>query len=218
MSSDFDPDESIQDRLSAILFSIYRENRFYGPTLVLHISYVAVFAAVAATELGGDGRLAYLAGLLHDIGAAMKGPKDHHQTGAEIAGKMLRGLGYPKETIEQVKQCLLVHRGSIASERITIEARCVASADGFVHFFRVADLFWVAFVKLGLDASDAGEWVGKKLQRSWNKMLPQHRAMVASQGRAGMKENLALALDQWDKDFPPITGEIGSLYIRACER
>lgn len=197
MNSDFDRDGSIERRLFRILETIYRENPFYGPGLLNHVALVALFASATATELGGNGPVAYLSGWLHDIGAAMKGPEEHHKTGAEIAGKMLKGFGYPEEIIKPVQQCLFSHRGSVKTERETIEARCVASADGFVHFFRVSDLFFVAFFKLGLGPADAGEWVSSKLLRSWEKMLPQHQALVIKEGRASMRGNLDLLLDRW---------------------
>lgn len=193
MSLIFD-EETCQRRLHAILSNIYQNNPFYGPGLLKHVALVAIFASAIATELGGNGQVAHLSGWLHDIGAAMKGPEDHHKTGAEIAGKILKGIGFPADIIEPVQQCLLTHRGSIESERETIEAKCVASADGFAHFCRVSDLFWVAFFKLGLDAAGAGEWVRAKLQRSWDKMLPQHQKLLEKYNRAGMRGNLDLLL------------------------
>lgn len=196
MSSSFDKNGTIQLRLLGILEFIYQNNRFYGPGLLNHAALVAAFASATATEMGGNGPVAYIGGWLHDIGAAMKGPEDHHKTGAEISRKILKGVGYPEEVIEPVSYCLLTHRGSIENSRKTIEAKCVASADGLVHFFRVSDLFWVALFQLGLGSTDAGEWVGNKLERSWNKMLPQHQALVEKYGRAGMRGNLDLLLDR----------------------
>lgn len=55
--------------------------------------------------------------------------EQHHIYGAEIAKQLLTELNYPKERIEQVKKCVLNHRGSKDRPRNTIEEQCVADAD-----------------------------------------------------------------------------------------
>ena len=165
-------------RLNAILRRIYLNSSFYGPTLYNHVGLTALLGMVATYEIGGNSPIIHLAGLLHDIGAAMKGPEDHHKTGAEIAGKILKGIGYSEDIIKPVQYCILVHRGSREGERETIEAKCVASADGAAHFYQIPTLFSLAFLNLKLDSLSAGEWVKGKLERSWNKMLPVHQVLV----------------------------------------
>src|SRR3989344_353772 len=184
-------------QLVEMIKPIYLNNPFYGPTLLPHVALTALFASSAATELGGSGPIANLAGWLHDIGAAVKGPEDHHKTGADISGKMMKDMGFETETIILVQNCLLSHRGGIECERETIEAKCVASADGLVHFCRVSDLFYVAFVCLKLNSNEAGEWVGNKLERSWQKMIPQHKKLVKESGREKMRGNLDLCVSSW---------------------
>ena len=177
-----------QNRLFAILREIYQNSPFYDHTLWNHVGLVALLASPAATELGGNGPIAYLGGLLHDVGAAKKGPKDHHKTGAEIAGKILNDLNYPKDVIGPVQYCILVHRGSIESERETIEAKCVASADGMAHFYQMPALFAVAFLELKLNSREAGEWIKAKLERDWGKMLPIHQKLM------GEKHDIAMEI------------------------
>lgn len=180
--------ETRKRRLEANLKYLYLNSSFYDHTLLAHVYVVGGIAAAFATELGGHGPLAYISGLLHDIGAAVKGPEDHHKTGAEIAGKMLRELGYHEDIIiKPVQYCILVHRGSIKSERKSVEAKCVASADGLVHFYQLPTLFSNAFLKEGLSSSVAGERVKRKLQNDWARMLPQHRAMVQNMYDVFMK-------------------------------
>ena len=55
--------------------------------------------------------------------------EQHHIYGAEIAEQLLTELNYPKERTEQVKNCVLNHRGSKDRPRNTIEEQCVADAD-----------------------------------------------------------------------------------------
>ncbi|MCI9040123.1 MAG: HD domain-containing protein [Clostridia bacterium] len=59
--------------------------------------------------------------------------EQHHIFGAEIAEQLLTELEYPKERIEQVKNCVLNHRGSKDKPRNTIEEQCVADADVIAH-------------------------------------------------------------------------------------
>jgi len=172
-------DETQMRQLTAILKYLYLNSSFYDHTILAHVYLVAGIAAATTTKVGGHGPLTFISGLLHDIGAAVKGPEDHHKTGAEIAGKILRGIGYHEDIIiKPVQYCILVHRGSIKSERKSIEAKCVASADGLAHFYQLPTLFYDAFLGRGLSSDAAGEQIRRKLQNDWEKMLPQHRAMV----------------------------------------
>jgi uncharacterized protein len=182
-----DPDGKRQKQLFAILEGIYKDSPFYDHTLFAHVALVAGIASATATELGGNGPVAYLAGFLHDIGAAINGPEDHHKTGAKIAGEILTGLGYPEDIIKAVQYCLLSHRGSVEGERKTIEAKCVASADGLVHLYQIPSLFKIALVEQRLSSRESGEWVKGKLERSWNKMLPVHQKMAGERYRIAMK-------------------------------
>ena len=162
---------------------IYLNSPFYDQTIWKHVSFVAMLASSTAShELGGNGSIAYIGGLLHDVGAALRGPEDHHITGAIIAEGMLRELGYSEAVIREVLHCIFVHRGSIESRRETIEAQCVASADGLAHFLQIPALFRIALFNKGFSSREAAEWVRNKLDRSWQKMLPVHRGL---QGRKG---------------------------------
>lgn len=173
--------------LASMLSTIYQHSPFYDYTLFHHANFVAAVATQRTMQLGGNPNVAYLAGWLHDVGAAIKGPEDHHKTGAKIAGKMLREFGYPKSVIKPVQYCILVHRGSIEGERETIEAKCVASADGVAHLYQIPALFSIAYLKLGLSSLEAAEWVRGKLKRSWNKLLPVNQENMRKKYEAAME-------------------------------
>ena len=188
-----DSDGSLQRRLFDVLEQIYKSSPFYDHTIYAHVVLVAGIASATATQLGGNGPIAFLAGLLHDVGAAVKGPKEHHKTGAKIAKEILTDLGYSEDVIGAVQYCILGHRGSVKGERETIEAKCVASADGLAHFHQIPALFAVALLQKGLSSREAGEWVKDKLERSWQKMLPIHKKMARKRYKAVM-ETLGNAL------------------------
>jgi len=118
-------------------------------------------------ELGGDKEVMILAALLHDIGSIIHGRENHHKTGAEIAGKKLKELGYDKKKIELVKKCILNHRGSQANNRKTIEEKIIAEADVMCNFDNIAGLFKAALVYENKDQGEARACVREKLKRKW---------------------------------------------------
>lgn len=169
----------IPRELIRVAREMYRTSPFYPDTIWQHADTVAMLAlSLSVKEPGSNNIVVYLAGLLHDIGAALRGPKDHHVTGAEIAEEMLRRFDYPNGVIEAVQYCILVHRGSVEGERRTFESQCVASADGADHFLQIPALFSVAFSRMGLNSQEAADWIGNKLENSWKKMLPIHQEMM----------------------------------------
>jgi len=135
-----------------------------------HFAPVAKYAEELADELGGDKEVILIAAWLHDIGAIIVGRKDHHVTGAEIAERKLEELGYPKEKIALVKNCIMHHRGSQDFDHETIEERIVAEADAMSQFDNIAGIFKAAFIYENLNQGDAKVSVREKLKRKWGKL------------------------------------------------
>ena len=77
-----------------------------------HFVPMVACAEELADELGGDKELIQISAWLHDIGSIIYGREDHHITGVKIAEEKLKEFGYPTDKIEQVKKCILNHRGS----------------------------------------------------------------------------------------------------------
>ena len=98
--------------------------------------------------------------------------------GAEIAEQLLIELNYPKERIEQVKNCVLNHRGSKDRPRNTIEEQCVADADVIAHFDCIPSLFSLVYKEMNLSISDGKEYVRRKLERDYNKLSPRTRELL----------------------------------------
>ena len=80
---------------------ILRFRTSYGQQVLNHSKEVAYLAAMMASEIGADVRIAKLSGLLHDIGKAI----DHEVEGshAVIGADLLQRHGVPKEVVHAVR-------------------------------------------------------------------------------------------------------------------
>lgn len=162
-------------------------NYGYGP-FEHHFKPTVKYAQELAEELDADKEIVTIAAWLHDIGSIKHGREDHHETGAKIAGKKLKELGYPEEKRKKVKECIRNHRSSVDNNRETIEEKIVAEADALSSFDDVTGQFQAAFVHEGLDREEARRSVSNKLQRKWNQLhFPESREMVKPKYEAAMK-------------------------------
>lgn len=135
-----------------------------------HFVPMVAHAKSLAQELGADIEIVEIAGWLHDIGSIMFGREDHHQTGAKIAEKKLTDLGYPKDKIKRVKNCILHHRGSTNFDRESLEEQVIAEADVMSCFENIAGIFQAALVYEHLDRGEAQKSVREKLERKWGQL------------------------------------------------
>lgn len=166
----------------------------YEP-FVYHFPFVVQYALELADRLGGDKEVLTIAGWLHDIGSIVYGRDDHHISGAKIATEKLKKLGYQKEKIELVKNCILSHRGSQNNHRASIEEQIIADADALSNFDNIGGIFKAAFIYEGLDQAEAQKSVWEKLERKWNKLhFTESKGIIRPKYEAAkllLKENKA---------------------------
>jgi uncharacterized protein len=166
-----------------------QETNIFGFTIwTHHITHVVKNAKRLAKLLGADLEIVEIAALLHDF-ASVKDKnlyKDHHINSAIEAEKILKRFDYPAEKIEAVKHCIETHRGSVQEQWRSIEAQCVASADAMAHIQNVPALLYSAFNR-GKDIDEGVDWLRKKLERSWNKMIPQAQEIVKEKYEAALR-------------------------------
>jgi putative nucleotidyltransferase with HDIG domain len=154
-----------------------------------HIREVVCHARQLASVFGADLEIVEIAALLHDY-AAIKDQRlieDHHLHGATEARRILEQFGYPRDKIEAVEHCVLVHRGREPRERQTPEAECLANADAMAHLEQVPSLLFLAYVRHGMSIEEGTRWVREKLDRSWNKLSPLVQEMMAATRDAALK-------------------------------
>lgn len=145
-----------------------------------HISQVAEHGKRLAPLFCADPEIVQIAALLHDY-ASVKDPAlyaEHHLHGPIEAERLLQRLNYPQERIEAVKHCIAAHRASVAVQRHSAEAECLANADALTHIENVPSLLHLAFVGHGMDIDEGAQWVRAKLKRSWHKLSPQVQTLA----------------------------------------
>ena len=155
-------------------------NKFERSAWDFHIKSVVNWGKLLAKELNADLEIVEISALLHDY-ASVKNPKwnkEHHIHGARLADEILTKLDYPREKIEAIKHCIYSHRASKQIERKTIEAKILASADAVAHIVNVPALLYLAFKIHDKTVTQGIDWVRKKLQRSYKKIMPEAREMI----------------------------------------
>lgn len=167
-----------------------KETNIFGYTIwTHHITQVVQNAKQLAKLLGADLEIVELAALLHDF-ASVKDKslyEDHHINSAIEAEKILKSFDYPDEKIAAVKHCIETHRGSITEQRRSLEAEGVASADAMAHIQNVPALLYSAYIQRNMDINVGIKWLRRKLERSWNKMIPEAQEMVKEKYEAALK-------------------------------
>jgi len=77
----------------------------------------------------GDTTILRAAAMLHDIGIPFSGRRGHASRSAEIAEKILKSTGFPREKIETVLSAIENHRFSNGRKPDTIEGKILQDAD-----------------------------------------------------------------------------------------
>ena len=158
-----------------------------------HLLPVVEYAEKLAEICDVNKEVVELSAWLHDIGRIKFGARNHELTGAAEAERILKQFGYSDEIIEQVKHCILAHRGSGSIQPQTMEAKVVATADALAHF----DMFLPLLTAIGKRGKGKDDkiiyrWIYEKMERDWNKkiLIPEAMEIAEEKYRA-----IKLALD-----------------------
>lgn len=170
--------DTVSDKVQQACFS--EENQYEASVWKFHILSVVKFSLILGKKLKADLEILELAALLHDYGAVLDESfaKEHHVHGARLAGEMLSELGYPKERIKRIQDCIYAHRGSVKISRKTVEEEIIASADAMAHVTEVVDMMFLTFGLRGEKTVEGAKWLRNKLDRSWNKIMPEGKNLV----------------------------------------
>ena len=145
-----------------------------------HIELVYKIATHIYKEYGANYEIVALAALLHDIASVTNKEytENHHIIGAEIAEKLLKNYELDSKKIEQIKNCILNHRGSILLNKITSEEVCIADSDAMAHFYSVPSLLRMVYVEKSMSIDAGSDFVYSKLERSYNKLSEKGKRLI----------------------------------------
>ena len=143
-----------------------------------HLKPVVKYALVLAKTLGADKEIVEIAAWLHDITRLGGEDEEHHISSATEAEKILNELNYDKKKIQIIKHAILTHRSKMSKERKTVYDHIIASADAMAKFEDPAAMFYMAFNVKKLGVEEGKEWLRKKFEKSWHKMIPEAKELV----------------------------------------
>jgi len=154
--------------------------------LETHFIPVVENAKILAQKINADEEIVTVAAWLHDYASVYdaKLMPEHHLHSPKFAQEILKSLNYPQDKIDQVKHCIEAHRGSQNIPRTTIEAECVASADAMAHITSFPSLLILAWKVHNMDYQEGIDWALVKMERSWNKLIPEAKELVKDQYEA----------------------------------
>lgn len=178
---------SIIDQVEKILRdTCAKETNKFITALDAHFVPVVTNAKMLAEKLGGDLEIVTISAWLHDYASVFDANlmEEHHLHGPKFAQEILSGLNYPQDKIDQVKHCIESHRGSQKIPRKTIEAECVASADAMAHISAFPSLLILAWKINNMEYQEGIDFALAKMERSWNKLIPEAKELVKDQYEA----------------------------------
>jgi HD superfamily phosphodiesterase len=164
-----------------------KETNYFGYGIwEYHIVNVVKYAKMMAKKLNADVEIVEIASLLHDYASIINYDlyEDCHIHGADEAEKLLKQFNYPQNKIELVKACIISHRGSKIKSKNSKKALCVADADGMSHFDSIGSMFHLAFSSHKMNIDEATNWLKHKLERSWRKLSPEAKEIIAEKYQA----------------------------------
>jgi uncharacterized protein len=145
-----------------------------------HVKRVLRTAIFLAEQEKADIELVQVGALLHDVGWALGQP--HNETGAKLAGEILRELRYPEGKSAKVVRIVLYHPMDFRSKLETLEEKVVWDADKI-------DLLGALGIARGF------HWYGKKpfdltVKTSFEVYAPIYRKLnTATAKRIAKKRN-----------------------------
>lgn len=127
-----------------------------------------------AQKYGADEEIVIIATLLHHFSALMERDKNDGSTDAgEAMETLLSRLGYPKDRIRLVKNCLAYQNERDDHSKPSAEQTLMADAYAFSHIQALASLFHEVYENIDVMLEAGVERIKRKLQRDWRELSEQ---------------------------------------------
>lgn len=156
------------------------QNKFTSTVWEYHILPVVKYGLNLGKKFNADLEVIELAALLHDYACLIDSNlcDEHHLHSADLAEKLLDKFDFPKYKIEHIRECIISHRGSLNLKKESVEAKILASADAMAHITEWADMFYLTYGVHKYQTREGAEWLKGKVERSWNKIIPEGKDMI----------------------------------------
>lgn len=163
--------------------SFAKDNFFTSTVWAYHILPVVKHSLALSKKLVADVEVVEMAAFFHDYSCLLdkKYYEKHHLHSAQMAKEFLLKTGFPKEKIALVGKAIISHRGSVKSNRKSVEEKILASADAMAHISEPADMFYLAFGVHRFKTREGSVWLKEKIKRSWEKIIPEGKGIVESE-------------------------------------
>ena len=149
----------------------------FGMGCYYHIEAVVKNGEILAEKYNADKEIVMIAAWLHDIASITDYTlyEEHHIHGAQMAQELLSKLSYDESKILKVQNCIRNHRGSVYTNKNSIEELCVADADAISHFDSIPSLLYLAYVERQMSLEEGIQFVKGKLERSFCKLSKESK-------------------------------------------
>ena len=131
-----------------------------------HVSVVEEICINLAKRFNANGEILKVSAILHDIGGIKFGPRNHEETGAIEAEKILKEFNLENEKIEKIKECIKEHEKP--SIPLFLEAKILKIADAYAHFKKAIYLPYFLIKFANASIKEAIEWTKEKLEKDLN--------------------------------------------------
>lgn len=143
-----------------------------------HVLPVVKYCKIISDRVQHDPKISVISGYFHDIGRITQDTReDHEQLSINLLNDYLFQLGALDTTISQVETTIRNHRSNI-TQRIDLDSKILASADGIANINYLPLLFYSAYRKHQLPIVSGFFKVKDKMDRSWSKIVPEFRDLA----------------------------------------
>ena len=143
-----------------------------------HILPVVSYIKQLQTQYNFNLEETMIAGYFHDVGRIVGDDENHNTIGADYMADKLSHLEINQNKIDRIYDIILNHRGSVPTNRKTIESQILASADGMATIQLFPLVFYSSYSKHNLQILDGTQKAKHKLEKAWNKLLPKAKPYV----------------------------------------
>jgi uncharacterized protein len=158
-----------------------RESNMLGSAFFnQHILVVVDYGKRLAQQLNANSEVLELSAYLHDLAAIrdIKTLPTHNIISADLVDQILIEYQYPRESIAQIKQCILSHSVPLRMGEGSLEEICLSNADAISQITNLPYWLYFAFNVRKLKFDEGREWLQNRVETNWSKLIEPAQKLV----------------------------------------